>query len=92
MNALSNLECLAVGLRHDLRDAVVIAQVHEKQSTVITDTMYPPGQSGDRSDIRCPQLSARMGPVAQTASPADLKLFHHRRPLPRPPPARLQLG
>ncbi len=60
---LGNLERGAVGIGHDLRDPVVVAQIDEEQPAVIADAMAPAREPDSLADVRGAERAAVMGPI-----------------------------
>ena len=57
---LGKLEGLAVGIGHDLREAIVIAQIDEQQPAMVADAMAPARETDDAADIAVAKLAAGM--------------------------------
>jgi hypothetical protein len=60
---LGNLERGAVGIGHDLRDPVVIAQIDEQEPAVVADAMAPAREPDSLADLRGAERAAVMGPI-----------------------------
>ncbi len=56
-------ERLAVLVRHDLRDAVMVAQVDEQDTAMVALAVDPAGQANGLADIAFAKLCASMGAV-----------------------------
>jgi hypothetical protein len=57
------LECSGVRIGHQLRDAVMVAQVDEEEPAVIANAMAPAGQAHVLSDVGFPQVAAGVGAI-----------------------------
>ena len=57
---LSKLECLAVGVSHDLREPVVVAQIDEQHPAMVADAMAPARQPNGGADIAVAKRAAGM--------------------------------
>src|SRR5262245_16278661 len=60
---LGQLKGLAVRVSNDLRQAVMIAQVNKKNTTVIADAMTPAREPHDFADIALAKCAAGMGAI-----------------------------
>ena len=57
---LGELECLAIGVGHDLREPIVVPQVYEQNATMITDAMAPAREPHGHTDIAFAKRAAGM--------------------------------
>ncbi len=55
---LCQLERLAIGIGHHLRDAVVVAQIDEQHATVVADAVAPARQPHGLADIAAAERAA----------------------------------
>ena len=94
-HGLGGLERGAVGIGHDLRDAVVVAQIDEQQPAVVAHAVHPARQPHRLADVGTAQRAAGVRAVAVQGAPcagwrgrsAPRLLFrllvrHLHRPLP----------
>ena len=77
LHGLGGLERLGVGREHDLRDAVVIAQVDEQQIAVVALAMDPAGDTDVLADVLGTQLvvCVRAIPVCRLRSRVFSRVF-----------------
>ncbi len=61
---LGQLERLAVGIGHHLREPVMVAQVDEQHPAMVADAMAPAGQADLFTDIALAQGAAGVGAIA----------------------------
>ena len=54
----------SVGVGHDLRDAVVVAQIDEEQAAVVADAMAPAREPDGFADMRGAERAAGVGTIA----------------------------
>ena len=61
---LGILEGRAVGIGHDLREAVMVAQVDEQHAAMVADAMAPAREPDGLADVLFAERAAGMGAVA----------------------------
>ena len=61
---LGALEGRRIRVGHDLRQAVMVAQIDEQHAAVIAHTMHPAGEPHGLADVAVAQSAAGMGSVA----------------------------
>ncbi len=61
---LGGLEGGAIGVHHDLRHAVMVAQIDEEHAAMVADAVAPAGEPGDGADIGGAKPAAGVGTVA----------------------------
>ena len=59
-----NLEGRAVGIGHDLREAVMVAQIDEQHAAVVADAVAPARQPHDLADVIFAQRAAGVRTIA----------------------------
>ena len=75
---LGDLKGGAVGIGDDLGDAVVVAQIDEKQPAMVAHAVHPARQAHVLGDVCRPQLPARMRAVAVQGACAGLSASRGR--------------
>ena len=92
LHGLGGLERVGVGREHDLRHAVVIAQVDEQQMAVVALAVHPAGDADVLPHVLGPQLVVRVRAVLVAFCHVILKARGAPPPLAEDPRSRYALG